>query len=85
MWCLRPFSPAKPTSVAWYGTADSMSPERLFIRSSESVEIVSAVIRAERSTAGDLVSNIVRVGVRVSGRTGFLTREDLRSLGFLGL
>jgi hypothetical protein len=84
-YCLRPFSPEKPTPIAWYRTPDSKSPERLTIRSDESVEIVSAVIRAERSEAGELAPKIVRVGVRVSGRRGFLTRVDLRSLGFLGL
>jgi hypothetical protein len=84
-YCLQPFSPGKPTSVAWYRTPDSESPERLIIPSSESVEIVSAVIRAERSERGGLAPKIVRVGVQVSGKRGFLTRADLSSLGFLGL
>jgi hypothetical protein len=84
-YCLRPFRPEKPTAVAWYQRPDSKSPGTLILRPDESVEIVSAVIRAERSDEGELVPRILLVGVRVSDRRGFLTRNDLRSLGFLGL
>ena len=83
--CLRPFRPVKPTSVAWYPTPDSKSPERTIIRPEESVEIVSALIRAERSRSKRLVPVIVRLGVRVADRSGFLTPSDLRALGFHGL
>ncbi len=84
-YCLRPFSPTKPTSVAWYLKSDSKSPERLIIQPGESIEIVSAVVRAERSEGGELAPKIVQVGVRVAGRQGFLTRVDLKALGFIGL
>lgn len=83
--CLQPFRPKKPTTVAWYPSPDSKSPRRLIIGPDESVEVMSAVVRATRSDAGKLVPSIVRLGVQVSGRRGFLTRADLRSLGFLGL
>ena len=76
--------PHPPTAIALYSSARSRASERLILRFKDSIEIRSAVIRAERSTDGSLKPRLHRLGIRVSGRSGYVTPADLRSAGFSG-
>jgi len=85
MDCVRPFSPAAPTSIDLYPTPNSMDAQRLVVGATDRIEIFATVIRAERTSTARLSPQLYRVGIRVAGRVGYVTRADLVAAGFAGL
>ncbi|MEK7269346.1 MAG: hypothetical protein AAB215_00225 [Planctomycetota bacterium] len=83
-YCPRPGGPQEPTAIELFPTRDSDAPERLVIRAEDPIEVLSAVIRAERTGEGKLTSRLFRLGIRAVGRRGFVTAGSLKSVGFLG-
>ena len=85
VYCTRSGGPQKPTMIKLFLTPGSRVPEQLVLQAEDSIEIVSAVIRAERRGDGKLTPKLFRLGIRVVGRLGFVTPATLKSVGFTGL
>jgi hypothetical protein len=85
VYCTRSGSPQKPTMIKLFLTHSSYASEQLLIRAEDSIEIVSAVIRAERTGDGRLTPRLFRLGIRAVGRLGFVTPATLKAVGLWGL
>jgi hypothetical protein len=70
-------------TIDFFPTPASTDPSPLTVSPGDPVTMVSVVIRADAEPRGGLVPRLIRYGLQIGARMGYVTLTSLRAVGYL--